>query len=347
MMNKIKIIIYIFFASIFVVSFQGSAKAKEKQGRTRIYSPGDHNFSLVHDSLRRTYSAHVPISYDKSKQTPVILVLHGGGGSGEGVRFQSEMDKSSDKYGFIAVYPDGTGAKVGKKVVGSWNAGKCCPKAMEYGTDDVGFISSLIDDLKIKLNIDPKRVYATGHSNGSQMSFRLACELSDKIAAIAPNGAQGVFDNCNPDRKIPVMYFHGTADHCSSYDGGRVGGCLSEFLNDLLGANSKPYTWDVLSAPDYLEQWKKINGVSGQPEIIYQKGNATCQSWGKDTPGEVVLCTIKDMGHVWPGGNYGKLCADNYESRKCSAFRRVVGALTNDISANDLMWEFFRRHPKE
>jgi len=288
---------------------------------------------------------HVPPSYDGTKPVAAILIFHGGGGNGEAMRPLTLMDESSDKYGFLAVYPDGSGNQVLGKTFGSWNAGNCCPKASQEGVDDVGFISKLIDQLKADFKIDEKRVYTTGHSNGAQISFRLACELSDKIAAIAPSGAQGVFDECHPKRPVPVLYFHGTEDHCSEYKGGETGGCFDDALKKILPSQRKAYTWKVEAAPQYIESWRKRNGASERSEVIYRRGGATCTSWGKGTEKEVVFCKIEGMGHTWPGGTYGKICERNPEGKICKVMMETVGKLSSDISANDMMWEFFSRHP--
>jgi polyhydroxybutyrate depolymerase len=255
------------------------------------------------------------------------------------------MDAKSDQEGFIVVYPEGSGPKVGGKTIGSWNAGRCCPTAMRENIDDVGFISLLIDELETNFNIDPDRVYVTGHSNGAQMAFRLACELSDRIAAIAPAGATGVFDSCAPSRPVPVIYFFGTADPCVPYGGGTAGGCFQKVINELLGTEGEPYTWQSDSVKAYTEKWVKWNGASGGPKITYQNKNATCLTWGENSDGDVTLCTIEGMGHVWPGGTYGDPC--KFEaSRTCKLYKETLGPLSSDIIANDAMWEFFKKHPR-
>lgn len=306
---------------------------------------GDDTFSLVHARQKRTYQVHVPPSYDPQRPTPVVLVLHGGGGNGRGMKALTRMDEASDRHGFLAVYPDGSGTRVLGKTIGSWNAGRCCPRAMTNGVDDVGFIRQLIAKLQRDFAVDVRRIYATGHSNGSQMAFRLACELSGTIAAIAPAGAQGVFDACAPERPVPVLSFHGTADPCSPYHGGRAGGCADEYLSKAFGIKHQPYTWETVAVPQYLKMWKRINGVPDTSQAVYQRGKATCASSGLGTTGEVVLCTVEGMGHTWPGGTYGIPCQRGWNRPKCRAFRTIVGALTHDIDANDVMWDFFERHP--
>lgn len=151
--------------------------------------PGDYEFSLTSDGLERKYLVHVPSSYDAIKSTPIVFNIHGGGGTGEAQRTTSNMDANSDKHGYIVAYPDGTGIMLVGKELFNWN-GKLGGKSEEIisQNDDVKFFLKMIEDLKKKFNIDEKRVYATGISNGGQMSHRLGCDLADKIAAIAPVG---------------------------------------------------------------------------------------------------------------------------------------------------------------
>jgi polyhydroxybutyrate depolymerase len=140
--------------------------------------------SFIHDSLKRTFNIHIPASFDKTVQLPLVIALHGRGANGASMVFLTHkgFNKMADKDGFIMVYPDG--------IELNWNDGRMDEEANDRAhrenIDDVGFISALIDSLINDYNIDPKRVYVTGISNGAIMSYRLACELSDKITAIAP-----------------------------------------------------------------------------------------------------------------------------------------------------------------
>ncbi|MCI0540572.1 MAG: hypothetical protein L0Z50_35680, partial [Verrucomicrobiales bacterium] len=143
--------------------------------------------SLSHGGLKRTYRIHIPPSIPPSglpsgkrnKPAPLLLALHGGGGAGKSMQKLAGLNALSDKEGFIAVYPDG--------VDGHWNDGRGLDyRAHRENIDDVGFIAALIDRLGKDLNVDPGRVYVTGMSNGALFAHRLACEIPEKIAAIAP-----------------------------------------------------------------------------------------------------------------------------------------------------------------
>jgi len=310
----------------FILLISGCARDKQPAD-TQDFGPGDHDFSLVHDGLTRIYKVHVPPSYDKKTSISVVLNFHGGGGNAEGAMKQTKMNEKSDNAGFIVVYPQGTGKTLLGKIFGTWNAGRCCGYAKENNVDDVGFVSALLDDLASKFNVDEIRIYATGHSNGALFSYRLACELTDRIAAIAPTAAHDAFDDCNPSRPISVMHFHGTADPAALYNGGHCGG------------KSGDEGWECTAVPKYIDGWKVLNNCLTESSVTYQNGSATCETFEPcDDSSEVTLCTIEGGGHTWPGGNYYK---------DTPAWKEAVGELSLDISANDSMWEFFKKHPLE
>ena len=180
--------------------------------------PGDHTRTLQVDGRSRNYIVHVPPKYDPKQPTPVVLVFHGGGSNAEQtVRFTGLNDKA-DKEVFIAVYPNGTGRF--ERML-TWNGGNCCGYAMQNNVDDVAFTRSLLDDLATVANVDSKRVFATGISNGGIMCYRLASELSDRIAAIAPVAGTMGTETCNPKRPVSVMHFHGTDDTFLPFKGGK------------------------------------------------------------------------------------------------------------------------------
>lgn len=290
------------------------------------FGPGDYNFSLVHDELTRKYTVHIPPGYNKNVTSPVVIYLHGGGGSIRGA-YLDGMDKSSDSFGFILVIPAGTGPI--PDILLTWNGGewiknetteKCCGYASEHNVDDVGFISEMIDKVKKNFNVDEKRIYATGISNGGLMSYRLACELSDKIVAVAPVAPPGSPSSCTPLIPVSIMHVHGTADPCAPFNGGLGGGCLG----------SEQY--EMQSAEEMVDSWVRRANCSVNFTIIYQKGNATCISYRECKDGtEVEFCTIEGGGHTWPSGSQ-YLPIDK------------IGPVSYDLS-NDQIWEFFERHP--
>jgi len=306
---------------------------------------GNYEFSLMHDGLKRTYTVHVPPSYTGEMPTALVLNFHGGTGNAGAAKRSSAMNEKSDTAGFIVVYPEGTGSKLFGKILGLWNAGRCCGSVAEHrdNVDDVGFIEKMLDAMEEEFSINESMIYSTGLSNGALISYRLACEMSDRIAAIAPIGAQDSYDNCNPERPVPVIHFHGTADRCARYGGGDPcgAGCAAEAMGQERGEG-----WACSSVPDYIDEWRALNGCTGDGEVIYEKGEAKCVSYsGCDEGAEVVLCTIGDGGHTWPGGGRASLtCITAPDGERCKRIEELLGPISFDISANDVMWEFFERH---
>lgn len=265
---------------------------------------GDWTLALTHDGLERNAAVHVPAAYDPKVPAALVLSFHGFTSNAAGQALLSQMTEASDERGFIVVYPNGTG--------NSWNGGKCCGTAASAGVDDVGFVSALIDELAAQYCIDPGRVFATGMSNGGFLSHRLGCELSGKIAAIAPvAGVLGIpFENCQPARKVPVMHFHGTSDLLVPYGGG--------------GLTTYP------SVADSVARWRQIDGCSDALTVTHDQGDSQCLSAQECADGaEVVLCTVDGGGHTWPGGT------------PVPGF----GKTTMDLDATNAMLDFFEKHP--
>lgn len=278
------------------------------------------------NTLDRRSLIYIPRSYNPTNPTPVVVIFHGGGGSPETMISFSGLNDKADEAGFIAVYPFGTG-RLNNRLL-TFNAGNCCGYAMDNNIDDVAFTRTLLDDLATVANVDANRVYATGMSNGGIMAYRVASELADRFAAIAPVGGPMGTETCNPARPVAVIHFHGTADPNAPFNGGQgVGHPLT---------NVRPV---FLSVQHSLDLWIKANACSQPPDVVQLPDTApdnmtvkrTTWSGGKDGT-EVVLIEIIGGGHTWPG-------------REPPLDR--LGPSTKDISANDLMWEFFKKHARK
>jgi polyhydroxybutyrate depolymerase len=268
----------------------------------KVAQPVDDVWTITSKGKSRTARVHVPRAYDPTHQTPVVLDFHGLGSDAAQQELLSFMSAKADKEGFIAVYPQGLDA--------SWNAGACCGQSASSGVDDVGFVSDLLDALEARLCVNTKRVFATGMSNGGFLSHRLGCELSTRIAAIAPvAGVLGVA-TCNPSRPVPIVHFHGTADTLVPYEG-----------SPTLG---------FPPVEDTFAKWGARDGCTGTPVETYRKGDAHCSKYPSCAgSAEVTLCTIDGGGHTWPGG----------------APVPSLGKTSYDLSATDAMWAFFELHP--
>lgn len=275
--------------------------------------PGDHARTVLMSEQKRTYFLHIPQDYDPMKPTPVVLALHGAAMNGSMMAWFSGLNTKSDEAGFIVVYPNGTG----RDPILTWNAGSFGNQQV----DDVAFIGQLLDDLGSVVNVDTKRVYACGMSNGGMMCYRLAAELSDRIAAIAPVAGTMAIEESKPKRPIPVIHFHGSMDKIVPFD--PPTGTTTSFLK-LKGVEESVQTWVKLNSCE----------VTPQTETISQEGDemkVTRMTYGGGKDGsEVVLILIDEGGHTWPG-------------QKPPV--RFLGKSAMNISANDLIWEFFRQHP--
>jgi polyhydroxybutyrate depolymerase len=228
----------------------------------------------------------------------------------------SLMSEKSDKEGFLAVYPNGTGRTSNML---TWNSGNCCAYAMRKNIDDVGFTRKLIETLVATDNVDPKRVFVTGISNGGMMSFRLACELSDLIAAAAPvAGALSV--DTKPTNPVAIIMFNGMADDHVLYEGGTPRKSFEPRVDRSVG-----YA---------VGFWTKRNNCATKPQRqVNSSGNVIVDTYkSQSTNADVVLCTIKNGQHSWPGGTKPRAQGDDPST---------------EVSATDMMWEFFKGHPKK
>lgn len=268
----------------------------------KMHQPLDATWSLPFGGVARSFNVHVPASYDPSKPTPVVLNFHGYSSDASQEDLLGHMSEKADAEGFIAVHAQG--------LANSWNAGACCGDSAAKGVDDVGFVGAMLDELEGKLCVDAKRVYATGMSNGGFLSHRLGCEMSERIAAIAPVAGVLGIPTCNPKRPVPVMHFHGTADTLVPYDG-----------STSLGFPP------VLTT---FEGWAKRNGCTGMPAESFKNVDSHCSTYSSCAAGvEVTLCTVDGGGHTWPGGTPVP----------------SLGYTTPWMSATDKMWAFFQAHP--
>jgi len=282
-----------------------------------VSAAGDLEGSLVVDGRTRSYRLHLPPGYDARTPLPLVINLHGGGGRAQAAERMSGMNAKADKENFIAVYPNGSG-RFGDRLL-TWNSGNCCAYARVNNVDDTAFVRALIAKLEHEYAVDSRRIYATGMSNGVMMSHRLGCELSDKLAAIAPvAGALNVPD-CRPAQPISVVIFHGTADRHVRYEGG------------------KPYQQaDRLQRTDNsvayaVNFWVRHNGCSPTPQT-HKEGMLRTDSYTGCRAGTAVtLYTLEGEGHTWPGG---------------VRYLPTADPPSTSVSATNLMWSFFSSHPK-
>jgi polyhydroxybutyrate depolymerase len=265
----------------------------------------------------RTYLIHLPKNYDRAQHWPVVFVLHGGGGQGRGMDVLTHFDDFADRNGIIAVYPDG--------LTRGWNDGRVTRRLAPRTADDVAFISALLDKLESEYSVDSARIYATGMSNGAFMSFRLGCDLSTRIAAIAPVAGALSMDlekTCHPARPVPMLMIDGTADPLVPYQGGEVivdGGAI---YSSEVSAQKWAQFNNCHSGPYSSTVPPKSTGGLPTRMIRYSE----CES-GAD----VELRAIEGGGHTWPGGF-------QYLPE------RMIGKTSREFEANEVIWKFFLAH---
>ncbi len=228
--------------------------------------------TVVQGSLRtpdgrlRTYRVYVPRSLPAHRPVPLLVALHGGGGSGAQFERNSGFDGLAESNRFLVVYPDGTpaGRIPGLDV---WNAGGCCGAAEQArgNVDDVRFISLLIARLERKFHVDRSRVFATGHSNGAMLGLRLACRLSGKIAGVAVQSGTLFVDRCTPAHPVSVLEIHGTADQHVPIDGGKG-------PKDISGAVYPPPVQglETLAARDHCRRGPATSVDSKNHDLTYE-----------------------------------------------------------------------------
>ncbi len=287
--------------------------------------------SFEYDGLERTFHIHAPPFHDESVKQPLVIALHGRGGTGESMVYitRKGFNRLADNEGFIVAYPDG--------IELNWNDGRMDEKAKDRAhrenIDDVGFISALIDSMIKDYNVDPKRVYITGISNGAIMAYRLACELSHKIAAIAPvdgNIPHLLLYECSPRMPVSVLAINNVNDPLVPYEGGNI---YSSIRRLDLGK--------VLSVAESIGFWVNRNQCSTVPVVTEEPDldpgdgtRVTRTEYTNSTDGtEVVLYSVDGGGHTWPGG-----------VQYLPAW--IIGKTSRDFDANEVIWSFFKKHSR-
>ena len=314
-------------ATVFPVAGNFNIESKNKEDSTffvypknPLISPGDH-FRLIRVGLSiRTYRVHIPPGYDKADPMPLVVSLHGFTSNSMINGMLTGLSEKADEEGFIVVYPNGAtdpffglfcGVLFGR-IGRYWNAFFCCGNAVKRNIDDFTFIRTLIENLKKNMNIDSDRIYVTGMSNGGMMSHGLGAEFSDIFAAIAPvTGIAG-----------------GRLEDGSIYMIPEPDNPLSVIVFHGMKDPVVPYDGNenFISVNESVSFWVEQNNCDPIPQInISSSGNIIKRTYSNGSDGaEVVLYSVVDGGHEWFGSDYSPC----------------------EISATDLMWDFFKAHPK-
>ena len=264
--------------------------------------------SIMHDDLVREYTLYVPASYTGDEAVPLIFNFHGFGSNAFEQMWYGDFRAIADTAGFLLVHPQGTELDgVTHWNVGGWTVGSTI--------DDVGFTEALIDSLAANYNINPNRIYSTGMSNGGYMSMLLACQLSDRIAAIASvtgSMTPETMSACSPTHPTPVMQIHGTADGTVPYEGAIWTESINNVLSYWTEFNSC-FSNPVISA---VEDINTSDGCTAEHYVYPYGDDGTSVEHFKITNGQ----------HTWPGTFF-------------------TSAGTNlDINASKEIWKFFSRY---
>ncbi len=247
----------------------------------------------------RSYVLYIP-TVETDANLPLVFNFHGSGSSPQRQEAQTDFIRLAENHDFILVYP--VGAYTNSVTSGSWNAN------LDEGVDDVQFARDMIEDVASMLNIDRKRIYSTGMSGGGRMTSRLACELSDILAAAAPVAGLQYPDSCTLRREIPILSFHSKDDATNQYK---------------VSANSRPY-WSM-GVETALDKWRQANDCSLDNRSDKMSQHLTYYQWSDCTgSAEIQFYQLNNGGHTWPNS---------------------PGSRSNkDINASELIWEFFSRH---
>jgi polyhydroxybutyrate depolymerase len=284
-------------------------------------APGDHRIEIAAGGRLRSYLVHLPPQAAAGTPLPLLLNFHGAASNAAGQQRFSRLNDLADRVGFLVVYPDGTGRF---KHFLTWNAGTCCGSAMLQRVDDVGFTVAVLDDCARRMAVDRRRVYATGMSNGALMAHRLAAEIPERIAAIAPVAGGMMYQRFLPGLTVPVLQIHSVDDPRALYHGG-------------LGP-AFPGTDDRVLHPDIEEtmrHWADHDGCAASPRVVAtlhapDGQTATHLVWSSCRDGtEVALWRLTGAGHVWPGVP--------------AHLPRFLGTDTTILDADQAIWDFVSR----
>lgn len=294
--------------------------------------PGDHHLKLSQGGIERTFTVHVPQPPKDAKRAtaakkglPLLLMLHGAGGSGDQAAQQTGWAAKADREDFVAVFPDALPADP-KRPPGFltnprfWSDGSGRGQAARGAVDDIGFLTAVLDTVEKRCNVDPRRVYLTGFSSGASMTFAaVASSLSKRVTAAAPVSGHFWVTGKKPERAVPLLFLIGTRDPLNPMEGGTA-------RTPWGRPEVKPKVADTVAA------WAKATGCPLEPAPLKDENGVKAVAYGPgDNGAEFVFTTIEGLGHRWPGG-------------KERLPERLVGPGTNKLNATDAIWTFLARH---
>ncbi len=252
---------------------------------------------------------------------PVLVVLHGGGGSAEFAARVYGWPELSEREGCLVVFPEATPEDPTRPAAVRenpriWNDGSTRSAVAQRNEDDIGYLAAVLDDVEANFAVDPDRTFVTGFSSGASMTFRVGIELADRVAAIAPVSGHLCLKDPRPARPVSLFYLIGLADPLNPFAG---------------GAARNP--WGVLRhrppVIDSIRTWIRLIEASEEPEVLHHEDGVRRIRYGPGRTGcEVQLCTIEGQGHEWPGA-----------PRTLPSI--ITGPQTDKMNATQVIWDFF------
>lgn len=307
--------------ALVMVAF-GRAWASAQDGKAD--HPGDYHFAIEFGGMKREYDLHVPKGYSAGTPMPLIVALHGGGGDAEIMSNDNYygLISKSEAAGFVIAFPNGYSRFGG--MFATWNAGKCCGRARDNNVDDVAFIEAMIAHIWAQTNIDNKRIFAIGMSNGGMMAYRLACDAANVFRGIMSVAGTDNTNECHPSRPVAVLHIHARNDDKVLFNGG---------AGNVFRRN-KSVVNDFVSVNDTIAKWVALDHAEDAPRRVLNVQGASCDLHPAQSGGAPVeLCVTETGGHSWPGGK-----------RKP---RRAASTPSQAINADDVMWDFFSSLPSD
>ena len=306
------------------------AAAPSRACGTTVNAAGETTNPFTGAGEAGTYILHLPPAVAGGGPLPLVLDLHGYSEPAAVQILQSGLTTLGDTAGFVTALPQVD------RPVPLWHS--------SVGSDDSKFIGALLDQIEATVCIDTNREYVTGLSNGAFEASIVACDLSDRIAAVAPVAGIQAPDDCKPTRAVPVIAFHGTADTFVPYTGGLGSSVASLPSADGTGTigtigtiGTGPPSSDPVSSgpsvPDRASTWAVRNGCGASPTEETVATDVTLLRYDCPAGAEVELYRVEGGGHAWPGSAFSVQIAS------------VVGKTTMSIDATKLIWEFFTAHP--
>jgi polyhydroxybutyrate depolymerase len=297
--------------------------------------PGTFTLTISTGGYKRLYILRVPPAVADGKPLPLVVMMHGAGGTAMGTARHYGWIAKADAKGFLCAFPEALPAfvRAPASFVANprfWNDGGEVGTATHRAIDDVGFIAAVLDDVARRYPVDPARIYLTGMSSGAGMTFRAGALLANRVAAIAPVAGVSHLTGIHATRPVPMLYIVGTADPLVPLAGGNA-------VNPWGKPTTKP------SVNQTIANWLAANGepsLPGMPErsgvvttIRYATGAGDGAANSAGHGADTIFVTIDGQGHEWPGAPR-------------ALPERLTGPSIPGYNATDEIWNFFAAHPK-